>query len=107
MSEDNTAKVRVKQKVLALLPFCDHSYYPEWFTGILLQEKYCKLTVYSKKYIVLINQRNEVFDYIESLSYLSYLCIHFPEICLYHSCFPIQSLLDGWKLLEEVSITAK
>lgn len=58
MSEDNTAKVIVKKKVLALLPFCDHSHYPEWLTEIPLQEKYCKITVYTKKCIVLINQGN-------------------------------------------------
>lgn len=95
LSEDNTTKVRVKQKVLALLSLCDHSHYPEWFTGIPLQEKYYKLKVYTKKCTVLINQGNEVFDYIDSLSYPFYLCIHFPEMCLHHSCFPIQSLV-GW-----------
>lgn len=103
MSGDNTAKVKVKEKVLALLPFCDHSHYPEWFIGIPLQEKNCELIVYTKKCIVLINQGNEAFDYIESLSYLSYLCIHFPEICLYHSCFPIQSLV-GWMKIAERDI---
>jgi len=55
MSGDNAAKRMVKQKVLASLTFCEHSNYPEWFTGIPLQEENCKLTVYTKKPVVLIN----------------------------------------------------
>lgn len=65
MSWDNAAKRRVKQKVLALLTFCDHSNYSEWFTRISLQEENCKLSVYTKKILVLINQGNGIFDYIE------------------------------------------
>lgn len=88
ISRDNTAKRRVKQEVLALLTFCEHSNSPEWFIGIPLQEENCKLTVYTKKLLVLINQGNGIFDYTESLSYLSYFVHSLPRNMSFSFLFP-------------------
>lgn len=71
-----------------LLTFCEHSNYSEWFTGIPLQEENSKLTVYTKKVVDLINQGNGIFDYTESLSYLSYFVHSLPRNMSLSFLFP-------------------